>query len=136
MQKSFHISLIPPYYKNSPTELRKMRKLYFQDQGLRNYFINDFSPLLTRADRGDLLENYVFRLFADHYADWDIRYWRTQKKLEVDFVIEGKKAYEVKFSKSQFKRGKYQLFKHNYPHIPLALIHYNNILEFNPGKKY
>ncbi len=136
MQKSFHISLIPPYFKNTTTELRKMRKVYFQDHGLRNYFINDFSPLPIRDDRGELLENYVFRLFSDHFDDWDIRYWRTQKKLEVDFVIEGKRAYEVKYSAAQFKSGKYQFFKNKYPDIPLELIHYNNVLNFDPMKKY
>lgn len=136
MQKSFHVSLIPPYFKNTTTELRKMRKVYYQDHGLRNYFINDFSPLPLREDRGELLENYVFRLFSDHFDDWDIRFWRTQKRLEVDFIIEGKRAYEVKYSESQFKSNKYQFFKNKYPNIPIELIHFNNVLKFNPGEKY
>lgn len=134
MQKSFHISFVRPFYKSTITELRKMKKVYFQDLGLRNYFCKNFNPLLLREDRGNLLENYVFRLFADNYdIDWDIKYWRTQKKQEVDFIIQEKHAYEVKFSKDLYKSYKYRFFKNNYPHIPLELIHFDNILEFNPN---
>lgn len=133
MQKSFHISLVQPYYKSTITELRKMKKVYFQDLGLRNYFCNNFKPILLREDRGHLLENYVFRLFADSYdLDWDIRYWRTQKKQEVDFIIQEKRAYEVKFSENLYKPYKYRFFQNKYPNIPLELIHFENILEFKP----
>lgn len=133
MQQSFHISLINPYYKSAVTELRKMKKIYFQDLGLRNYFANNFNPIPLREDRGYLLENYVFRLFADHYdSDWDIKYWRTQKKQEVDFIIQEKRAYEVKFSKNLYKPYKYRFFQNKYPNIPLELIHFENILEFKP----
>lgn len=134
MQKSFHIGLVKPYYKSVATELRKMKKAYFQDLGLLNFFAGNFDPILLRDDRGELLENYVFRLFADRYdTDWDIKYWRTQKKQEVDFIIQGKRAFEVKFSENMFKHYKYKFFKNKYPEIPLELLTYNNVLEFNPG---
>jgi len=134
MQKSFHIALVRPYYKSAVTELRKMKKAYFQDMGLRNFFTGNFDPVLLRDDRGGLLENYVFRLFADCYdIDWDIKYWRTQKKQEVDFIIREKQAYEVKFSDNLFKPYKYIFFKNKYPNIPLKLLTYDNVLEFNPG---
>lgn len=134
MQKSFHIGLVSPYYKSAVTELRKMKKAYFHDLGLRNFFAGNFDPILLRDDRGDLLENYVYRLFADHYdTDWDIKYWRTQKKQEVDFIIREKRAYEVKFSENLFKPYRYNFFKNKYPNIPLELLTYDNVLEFNPG---
>ncbi len=133
MQKSFHVGLVSPFYKSAVTELRKMKKAYFLDLGLRNFFTGNFDPILLRDDRGELLENYVFRLFADQYdLDWDIRYWRTQKKQEVDFIIQEKRAYEVKFSKESYKPYKYKFFKNKYPEIPLKLLSYDNILEFNP----
>ncbi len=133
MQKSFHIGLINPFYQSVATELRKMKKAYFLDLGLRNYFAGNFSPVITREDKGELLENYVYRLFSDYYdPDWDIRYWRTQKKQEVDFIIQGKRGYEVKFSKKLFKSYKYKFFLEKYPEIPLKLLTYDNILEFNP----
>ncbi len=134
MVKSFHIALVKPFYKSAVTELRKMKKAYFQDLGLRNFFAGNFNPILLRDDRGELLENYVYRLFADHYdTDWDIKYWRTQKKQEVDFIIQEKQAFEVKFSDKLFKPYKYKFFKNKYPDIPFKLLTYNNVLEFSPG---
>ncbi len=135
MVKSFHIGLLTPYYKNAETELRKMKKAYFQDLGLRNFFMGNFDPILIREDRGELLENYVYRLFADHFdSDWDMKYWRTQKKQEVDFIIQEKKAFEVKFSDKLFKSYKYDFFRNKYPKTPLKLLTYENILELNPIK--
>ncbi|MCH7764012.1 MAG: ATP-binding protein [Candidatus Marinimicrobia bacterium] len=136
MQKSFHIGLVKPFYRSAVTELRKMKKAYFYDLGLRNFFAGNFDPILLRNDRGELLENYVYCLFADSYdTDWDIKYWRTQKKQEVDFIIQEKWAYEVKFSDKLFKQYKYRFFKNKYPDISLELLTYDNIIEFNPVKE-
>ena len=135
MEKSFHIGLVKPYYQSVATELRKMKKAYFMDLGLRNWFANNFNPVPLRDDRGELLENYIFRLLGDTYdMDWDIKYWRTQKRHEVDFVIQGSWAVEVKFSEKLFKPYKYKLFQSKYPNIPLELLTYDNALEFNPIK--
>ena len=129
MQKSFHIVKLKPFYRNLTKELRKMSKVFFMDLGLRNYFIGNFDPLALRDDRGDLLENFVLRRFIEKYSEEDIKYWRTQKKQEVDFIIQDKTAYEVKFSESLFKPNKFSYFQSKYPEIPLKLIHYANVLE-------
>lgn len=132
MENSFHISLIAPFSNSINTELRKMKKCYFNDLGLRNYFANNFTPIRLNNDRGKLLENYVFRLFNDLFEPEEIRYWRTQKKQEVDFIIQKKQAIEVKFSDESFKPSKYNFFQIRYPDIPLRLIHFENVLQFNP----
>jgi len=134
MRKSYHISLIKPFYRNAAKELTKMPKIYFNDLGLRNYFLKDFSPLGLREDKGELLELFSFRRFLDFYSLDDIKYWRTQKKQEVDFIINcGRttqlKAFEVKFTKKQFNPVKYKFFKATYPEIPLSLLTRNNIFE-------
>ena len=48
--------------------------------------------------------------------DFDgIKYWRTQNKNEVDFIIEAEKiAYEVKTNIEKFEEKKYSLFKKAY----------------------
>lgn len=129
MKSSFHITEIKPYHRNSAKELRKMPKIYFNDLGLRNYLLNNFEPIATRNDRGNLLENFVFRRFFDLYDPEVIKFWRTQKKHEVDFVIQDSKAYEVKFSDHNFKIEKYKFFRDNYPEIPLRLIHFGNVMK-------
>ncbi len=131
MEKSFHISLVAPFSRTVSTELRKMKKAYFNDLGLRNYFVNNFNPIRRNDDRGELLENYVFRLLNNTFDSEDVRYWRTQKKQEVDFVVQEKQALEVKFSKDLYRPTKYKFFQTKYPDIPLQLIHFDNVLEFN-----
>ncbi|MBL7066300.1 MAG: ATP-binding protein [Candidatus Marinimicrobia bacterium] len=129
MQKSFHISLIKPFYRKLSKELRKSPKVYFNDLGLRNHFLHNFNALFFREDRGNLFENYIFRRLLDKYDEMDIKYWRTQNKHEVDFIIQNQKAYETKFSQEQFYPYKYHYFADKYPDIPLNLIHYENALE-------
>jgi len=67
----------------------------------------------------------------DFYSVDDIRFWRTQKKQEVDFIIQESRAYEVKYSKKAFNPSKYRYFEKKYPNIPLDLIHLDNVLEIN-----
>ena len=129
MQKSFHVSLVHPFYRNRAKELRKMPKLYMNDLGLRNHFLNNFSPIATRADRGDLLENSLFRMLLDSIYLDDIRFWRTQKGQEVDFVTEENRAYEVKYSENLYRPTKYAYFKAQYPDIPLVPVFRDTILE-------
>lgn len=122
MQKSFHISLIKPFYKNIRKELTKMPKVYFHDLGLRNFFAGNFDGLETREDKGALLENVVFRQLFEVYDIERINFWRVTQKNEVDFVVEDKVAFEVKFNPAKFKKKKYEKFLQNYPQIELALI--------------
>jgi len=129
MKKSFHITTIRPFFTNLSKELKKMPKAYFNDLGLRNFFINNFQPLVLRQNKGGIFENFVFRRFLDKYDIDDIKYWRSQKKQEVDFIIQNNKAFEVKFSKAKFNLIKYQFFVEKYPGIPLKLISYDNVLK-------
>ena len=41
-------------------EIKKGKKIYFCDVGLRNAIIDDFSPFGTRDDAGRLWENFFF----------------------------------------------------------------------------
>jgi len=129
MKKSFHLFTINPFFNNVSKELRKQPKLYFADLGLRNYFCNNFDPIGLREDRGMLFENFAFRRFLDKYSIDEINYWRTQKKQEVDFIIDGKYAWEAKCSEDLFNVKRYKYFHTNYPDIPLKLIHLDNAME-------
>ena len=131
MQKSFHVGVISPFSTNITKELTKMPKLYFNDLGLLNYFRNEFMPLPVNHDRGLLFENFVYRRFLDFYGEKNIKFWRTQKKQEVDFIINfddgTSKAYEAKYSKKSFNDKKYQFFKTKYPNIQLQLVDFDNV---------
>jgi len=84
---SFVISTLPPYSKSKHVEVRKASKIYFSDNGLRNYIIGDLSPSISRADIGALLENMIFNGLIKRKREMEhLFYWRTKDKTEVDFV--------------------------------------------------
>ncbi|WP_345263515.1 ATP-binding protein [Nibrella viscosa] len=123
LQKCFHISLVRPFFQNLRKELIKMPKVYLNDLGLRNVLINYFAPLEQRADKGALLENYVYRRLTEQYPNDQVKFWRTADGNEVDFVVEetglGGKAIEVKFSATEASPTKYRKFTETYPAFPL-----------------
>ncbi len=122
MKKSFHISLISPFYKNPRKELTKMPKVYFIDTGLRNFFRNNFKPIINREDRGDLFENAVFRqLMENNYVD-EIKFWRTTNQKEVDFIVNETHAYEVKYQIKSVKSSSYKYFLEHYPEIKFRFV--------------
>lgn len=123
MKKSFHIVTVPPLYRNMRKELTKMHKVYFHDLGLRNFFVKNFQPVDIRQDVGQLYENFVYRLLIDQWGAENIRFWRTQTGQEVDFIVDGKIAYEVKFNGNNFRPSKYTAFMDNYRDIKFHLIY-------------
>jgi len=128
MKKSYQIALIKPFYKNLRKELTKMPKVYFYDLGLRNLLLNNFEPIKKRHDKGAYLENIVFKEFLNKGTNLDtIKFWRTQDKKEVDFVIENQ-AFEIKFQQDKIKKKYYGQFTAYYPDIKLNFLSYNQIL--------
>jgi hypothetical protein len=89
-----------PFYTNRRTELTKTPKVFFYDNGFRNSIIDDFSELDSRADAGGLNENFVASEIMK--SEFDLNYWRTKSKAEVDFVVKGI-PIEVKSSLSSEK---------------------------------
>ncbi len=85
MQKTYILSLIPPYYSNRRKEIIKMPKVYFNDTGIRNALLDIFQSLPNRPDKGALVENAVFNQLQ--YLDKPIKFWRTKTRIEVDFII-------------------------------------------------
>ncbi len=125
MRKSFHIRQVMPFYNNVRKEISKMPKVFLFDNGLRNKVLNNFEPLALRPDKGDLYENFVFKLLSDEYGADHVKFWRSQSKNEVDFILPNeKKAVEVKFNSSLFKYKKYGHFLEKYPDFSLHLVYH------------
>lgn len=129
LQKSFHIRLVRPFYRNLRKELTRMPKVYFTDLGLRNFLVNDLRPLMARGDKGQLLENGIFRQLVDCYGWESVRFWRTAAKKEVDFILEREQlAYEVKTNPAGLRKTKYKEFIQHYPEFKLKFISRENWL--------
>jgi predicted AAA+ superfamily ATPase len=103
-----------------------MPKLFFMDLGVRNMATDNFDWLESRMDKGMLLENLVFKLLNDREDVKRINFWRTQSKREVDFIIDQRFAFEVKYNGLKFDPGKYSSFRETYPHIPLGVVNLIN----------
>ncbi len=98
--------MVSPFHKSLTTELKKARKVYFTDTGLRNALMSNFLPPENRTDKGALLEHVVFRELTSHFGN-DVRYWRTTGRAEVDFIVRvGEEVVPVEVkSRTKVKRG-------------------------------
>ena len=106
LEETFVINLLKPYFSSKGAEIKKNPKLYFQDTGLRNYLIQNFIGLSLRPDKGALVENVVFNQLKIKWGEkYQLKYWRTLAKAEIDFVLESPDELlpaEVKYS--EFKQ--------------------------------
>ena len=92
MEKAFIVFRLNSFSRNLRNELKKSRKIYFYDNGIRNAVINQFSPLASRNDIGALWENFIIserqkhnqyqQLFCNRY------FWRTTAQQEIDYIEE------------------------------------------------
>ena len=130
LQKCFHISLVKPFYNNLRKELTKMPKVYFNDIGLRNAMLENFGKFDLKTDKGAILENLVFRRLSEKYTSNQLKFWRTTEGNEVDFIIEesqeARKAIEVKYSETEVKPKKYNIFQQTYPEIDFKFLTWKN----------
>jgi hypothetical protein len=122
MQKSFHIRLVRPFFKNMRKELTRMPKVYFLDTGLRNFFADNFKPFDMREDSGVLLENVVFRQLLESYDADEIKFWRTTQGHEIDFIVRDAQAIEVKMQPAQMRERNYVAFHEQYPNATFSIV--------------
>ncbi len=124
LEHSYIISLVNPFHRNLVTELKKSKKIYFLDLGLRNAVIGNFLHFDSREDRGKLMENFVFRELITNFEEYGINYWRTAGKAEVDFVLSKGQSLipvEVKLGGEKLTRGFYSFLRAYRPERALII---------------
>jgi len=58
------------------------------DLGIRNLLLKDFRPIEKREDKGCVYESAIFHhLQSQLKPNMELRFWRTKKGDEVDFVV-------------------------------------------------
>ena len=117
-------------------EIKKSRKIYFYDNGIRNAVIKQFNPLELRQDKGELWENYLvserFKLisYKKHFASRF--FWRNHNQQEIDYLEEANreiKAFEFKWREK--KANKFpKTFIEQYKPKMNQVIHQDNYLDF------
>lgn len=107
LEKAFIIFKLTALSRNLRNELKKSRKVYFYDNGVRNAIIKNFNPLSLRQDTGALWENFLLseRMKTNHYSGQWVNswFWRTHSQQEIDYIeeYEGRlHAYEFEWNPS------------------------------------
>lgn len=136
LEQSFVIFRLPALSRNLRNELKKSKKIYFHDTGIRNALIGNFNNLNLRIDKGALWKNFFIseRLKYLNYNNFygHTYFWRTKYKAEIDY-IEGKDgkfyAYEIKFNPK--KKAKLpESFKKAYPITDFFIVNPDNYTDF------
>ena len=139
LEKAYIIRKVPSYARNLRNELKKSKKIYFNDCGIRNYIIGDWRPLDMRGatEAGHLWENYLVAERAKwrlvHEPETREFFWRTTQQQEVDLVEEsasGMKAFEFKWNPRKGKIAPPKTFRSAYPDADCRTITPQDFLEF------
>ena len=135
LEQAYIIFRVGPFSRNIRNELKKKRKIYFCDLGLRNALINNFNPVSLRQDVGALWENFMIieRIKRNNNlgVSNNIYFWRTTSGKEIDYIEDGGgdlSGYEFKWQKNSFTKPKE--FLDTYKNSTIKLVNKDNYLEF------
>ncbi len=141
LEKAFVIFERGGYSTNLRSEVKKTKKYYFFDLGVRNAIINNFNFFDQRdpKEAGMLWENYIVveRMKFNEYTkfkkgtDPKSYFWRTYEQQEIDLIEEVNNqlyAFEIKWNKEYQKPP--LAWEKKYPQSRYLLINKNNYLDF------
>lgn len=127
LEKTFILFKLPALSRNLRNEIKKGKKYYFYDNGIRNVLISNFSNIDLRQDKGALWENFLMaeRIKNNHYQEQyaNTYFWRTHDKAEIDYIEEKEgmlNAFEFKW-KAQKVRFPHS-FLEAYPNHNTAVV--------------
>lgn len=136
LEQSFVVFKLSSLSRNLRNELKKSRKIYFYDNGIRNALIANFNQVENRTDVGALWENFLVseRMKHNHYSGRWVNswFWRTTEQAEVDYVEEsdGKMtAFEFKWN-SNSKMKVTKSFVNAYKEAQIEFVHPQNFEAF------
>lgn len=119
------------------TELKKSKKIFFYDTGIRNAILNNFAPTTLRTDMGSLWENFFImeRIKHNTYSGRRANYyfWRTTDQKEIDFVEEANgefTIFEMKWKPRRKNTSFPKAFIENYNCTSAEVVTPENYLEF------
>lgn len=125
------------FSRNLRTELKKSKKVYFYDNGIRNAVIQNFAPLAMRNDTGALWENFFIseRIKSNEYGGRYAKsyFWRTTQQQEIDYIEEADgnfTVFEMKWNPRKKTTPLPSSFLKNYPVTHSAVITPENYLEW------
>ena len=136
LEKSYIIFHLRSFSRNVRNELKKSRKIYFFDNGIRNALISNFNSIPIRNDVGALWENFLIseRMKRNQYSQnfASCYFWRTTQQQEIDYIEDDNdllSCFEFKWSPT--KKASFSVtFSSNYPNSSFKVINPENMSEF------
>jgi len=139
LEQVFVIYKLPAYHTNQRSELKKSKKIYFNDTGIRNALINDFRPVENRNDAGALFENYMVNELRKQNEYLQVHahmfFWRNVEQREIDMVFKKNDrlhAFEIKWTHPEKARIT-KAFTNLYGDTDYTVIHPGNYYEVISG---
>lgn len=136
LEKYFVVFRLESFSRNLRNEIKRGKKIYFYDNGVRNAVLSHFAPLEMRNDVGALWENLMVseRVKRNAYAGSfaNLFFWRTHEQQEIDLVEEQDgqlRAYEFKWN-GKVKLSPPKAFAHAYPGSEYEVITPENFWPF------
>lgn len=137
LEKCYIVFRLNAFNRNLRTELKKSKKIYFYDNGIRNAVIQNFSPLTMRNDAGALWENFFIseRIKANEYTGRYAKsyFWRTTQQQEIDYIEEADgqfTAFEMKWNPRKKATALPASFLKTYPVVQTAVVTPENYVEW------
>ncbi|NIA31981.1 MAG: AAA family ATPase [Actinobacteria bacterium] len=136
LEKAFVIFRLGSLSRNLRNEIKKSKKFYFYDNGIRNAIIRNFNPITLRQDKRALWENFLIaeRLKVNHYnRRWvNCWFWRTHAQQEIDYIEEyAGQLYAYEFKWSPQKRVHFsKSFLKAYPESTIKVINIDTFMDF------
>ncbi len=141
LEATYIIKLITPYYKNFNKRLVKTPKLYFVDTGLACSMlgIRKEEELVNSHFRGALVENFLimetFKKSVNSGVGDALYYWRDNKGLEIDLLIENEKGemlpIEIKSSQTYSNKFSDNISKFcEFADVKKGIVIYDGVVEF------
>lgn len=137
LEKCYIVFRLNAFSRNLRTELKKSKKIYFYDNGIRNAVIQNFAPLTMRTDTGALWENFIIseRIKSNHYEGRYAKsyFWRTTQQQEIDYIEEADgqfSAFEMKWNPRKKGTPLPSSFLNTYPIAQTAVVTPENYMEW------
>jgi len=136
LEAAFIIFKLPSISRNVRNEIKKGKKFYFYDNGIRNSIIGNLNHISARNDIGALWENYIIseriKSLRTSNSYTTSYFWRTTQQQEVDYIEEYEsKLYASELKWNPAKNAKFaKTFMENYPVESISVINRDNYDEF------
>jgi len=144
LEQTYVIRLLQPFYRNFNKRILKTPKLYFVDTGLACSLlgIRKTEELELSHFRGALVENHIIMECAKNSANQnsghELYYWRDNKGVEVDLIIDNGTDFlpvEIKSAETFSNDFTKNLVKiKNYSGVKEAVIVYDGKMEFETSE--